>query len=397
MKKLLITVCLSGLLSVPSAVLGAEMAGPSLYGSFRTGLNFGSGDAEVTNYSSRWGFKGSVEVSEGLTASYKYETNINTTNAESGGGVGHAHDKFIDLGNAHSTNDDHVALFESTPNVYDDDDDATTPEITIPDDVEGAGFTNKCGRGDPFAITLDDDKNNVYTAIDEFTETDLTMGDDRITCGNLINTDDDGGTGGRQSYISLSGGFGTITVGRIWSASYNHYGAALDPTWFKGSGGADSATYTIGNVVSYSSSAGDVSFQIDRVTGDDAALQIGATAALGPVGVGFGYRSSDSDKSGFTGVALSTGAGGIGLAVGLGSEDDADGVGSDTSLLSVSGALGDSGVSYGVQVASSDNDDLDQTLISLVNTLGPGVAIHFEHLDPGAKDSSSHLVLRVDF
>ena len=219
-----------------------------------------------------------------------------------------------------------------------------------------------------------------------------------ITCGNLINTDADGGPGGRQSYVSLSGGFGTITVGRIWSASYNHYGAALDPTWFKGSGGADGATYTIGNTVSYSSSAGDVSFQIDKVTGDDEMLQFGATADLGPVGVGLGYWSSDSDDSGFTGVALSAGAGGVGIAVGLGSEDNAMGVSSDTSLLSLSGALGDSGVSYGVQVASSDNDDLDQTLISLVNTLGPGVAIHFEHLDPGNDDeSSSHLVLRVDF
>ena len=46
MKKLLITVCLSGLLSVPSVVLGAEMAGASLYGSFRAGLEFGSGDAK---------------------------------------------------------------------------------------------------------------------------------------------------------------------------------------------------------------------------------------------------------------------------------------------------------------------------------------------------------------
>ena len=49
MKKLLITVCLSGLLSVPSVVLGAEMAGASLYGSFRTGISFGSGDASLSD------------------------------------------------------------------------------------------------------------------------------------------------------------------------------------------------------------------------------------------------------------------------------------------------------------------------------------------------------------
>ena len=98
MKKLLITVCLSGLLSVPSTVLGAEMAGASLYGSFRTGLNFGSGiDASVMDFGSRWGIKGSHEVAEGLTASYQYEGKINTTNAEFGGGPGHSHDyNFVD-------------------------------------------------------------------------------------------------------------------------------------------------------------------------------------------------------------------------------------------------------------------------------------------------------------
>ena len=75
-----------GQLSVPSAVLGAEMAGPNLYGSFRAALSFGSGDVELVDGTSRWGFKGSYEVSEGLTASYKYESKFNITNAESSGG-----------------------------------------------------------------------------------------------------------------------------------------------------------------------------------------------------------------------------------------------------------------------------------------------------------------------
>ena len=332
MKKLLITVCLSGLLSVPSVVLGAEMGGASLYGSFRTGLDFGSGDAKVTSYSSRWGIKGSVEVSEGLTAAYKFETSINTANAESAGG----NDEIL----ASQTDDGNAA----------------------------AGMND--------LTDVDDDGDGVADTVSA------------------------GGPGGRQSYVSLSGGFGTITVGKLWSASYNHYGAALDPTWFKGSGGHAGATYTIANTVSYSSSAGDVSFQIDKVTGDDEMLQFGATAALGPVGVGLGYWKNSGDKASFTGVALSTGAGGIGLAIGLGSEDDGEtGKSTDTSLISVSGALGDSGVSYGVQVANSDDPagKGDQNLVSLVNTLGPGVAIHFEHLDPGVAASSSHLVLRVDF
>ena len=59
--------------------------GVSLYGSFRTGLIFGAGDTKVGDLYSRWGFQGSAEVSEGLTAGFKYEAKINTANAESSG------------------------------------------------------------------------------------------------------------------------------------------------------------------------------------------------------------------------------------------------------------------------------------------------------------------------
>ena len=199
-----------------------------------------------------------------------------------------------------------------------------------------------------------------------------------------------------MSNVSLSGGFGTITIGQIWSAAYNHYGAALDPTWFNGSGGG--TNFRIGNTVSYSSSAGDVSFQVDAVTGASEHIEFGATAALGPIGVGFGHWTNSNDDAAFTGVAVSAGAGGVGLAIGLGKTDADGSPGSEdtqTNLISVSGNLGDSGISYGLQIASSDDDANDQNLLSLVNTLGPGVALHFEHLDNDTP--TSHLVLRVDF
>ena len=78
MKKQLIAVGLAGLLTIPAVSFGAEMenSGPSLYGSFRAGVSFGDGDASVGNYISRWGIRGSSEVSEGLTAAYQYETNV---------------------------------------------------------------------------------------------------------------------------------------------------------------------------------------------------------------------------------------------------------------------------------------------------------------------------------
>ena len=302
MKKQLIAVGLAGLLTIPAVSFGAEMAGPSLYGSFRTGLIICDEASENCDYNSnvsdigsRWGIKGSHEVAEGLTASYKYEAKMNTTNAVSAG-----HDP-----------------------------------------------------------------------------------------------------SGRLSYISLSGGFGTVTLGQIWSASGTHYGFAVDPSYWNGSFGGSNGRN--GNSVSYSSSAGDVSFQIDKVTGSAEKIELGATASFGPVGVGLGYWDSDRDGSSFTGVALTTGAAGVSLTIGLGSEDIDDNgmtVSSDISILNVGGSLGDSGFSYGLQVTNSDAADNagDQNLIILTNSLGSGASLIFEHVDKGNDvENSSLIALKVDF
>ena len=316
-------------LSVPSAVLGAEMAGPSLYGSFRTGVSFGSGDASVGDFTSRWGFKGSHEVSEGLTASYKYEAKMNTTNAASSGGVGHSHD------------------------AVDDNDDQADNAVQDPDGTFASHAHSKAGDTSP---------------------------------------------GGRLSQISLSGGFGTITLGQIWSASAIHYGFAVDPSYVNGVFGG--ANYRNGNSVSYSSSAGDVSFQIDKVTGDAEKLELGLSATLGPVGVGLGNWSNANDEAGFTGVAISAGAAGINLTVGLGSSKDADGVKSKMNVLHIGGSVGDTGLSYALQVANSNADAGagDQNLIVVTNSLGSGASLIFEHVSHGDDtESSSLLGLKVDF
>ena len=36
------------------------------------------------------------------------------------------------------------------------------------------------------------------------------------------------GAGNRLSYVGLSGGFGSVTLGRVFSASYNHVGVLTD-------------------------------------------------------------------------------------------------------------------------------------------------------------------------
>ena len=133
-------------------------------------------------------------------------------------------------------------------------------------------------------------------------------------------------------------------------------------------GGVDyvgGANYRNANSVSYSSSAGDVSFQIDKVTGDKEMIEFDASATLGPVEVGLGYWSNANDDAGFTGVAVSAGAAGVNLTVGLGSSKLADGTNPKTNILHVGGSVGDTGLSYALQIANSDADagDGDQNLL----------------------------------
>ncbi len=60
----------------------AEPVGASWYGSLRGGLEFSSGmDAKFYDGGSRWGIKGTGEISEGLSGVYRFEHNISTADA----------------------------------------------------------------------------------------------------------------------------------------------------------------------------------------------------------------------------------------------------------------------------------------------------------------------------
>ena len=68
--------------------------------------------------------------------------------------------------------------------------------------------------------------------------------------------------GNRLSYVGLSGGFGTLTMGRVWGAEYNTTGGILDNSYFYG----DSyGSYRVGPALSYAVSAGPVSMQLDAI------------------------------------------------------------------------------------------------------------------------------------
>ena len=149
------------------------------YGSLRGGLQSSSGsDLEYFDGGSRWGIKGSAEVSDGLTAVYRFEHKISTANG-------------------------------SQP-------------------------------------------------------------------------------GGRLAYAGLSGGFGTLTLGQIWNAAYNHAGAITDTSYYFGNA---TTGYRHGSALSYAFSTGPVGFQLDLVSdgGMDTGqgidkTEFGVTVALGDIG-----------------------------------------------------------------------------------------------------------------
>ncbi len=105
---------------------------------------------------------------------------------------------------------------------------------------------------------------------------------------HAISTEDGTLSYPRLAYIGLSGGFGNLTVGQIWSASYNHAGVIVDKSNYYG---AHETSGRHGNAVSYAFSSGAVSFQADLVADDGMdtggsvdKAEFGLTVALGDIG-----------------------------------------------------------------------------------------------------------------
>ena len=343
MKKLFTVSLLAGLLSMPSIVL----AEATLYGAIHTGVeNDASGMTGVADFGSRWGIKGSNEVSEGLSAVYQYERNLDSTDAS-----------------------------------------------------------------DP---------------------------------------------GGRLSYVGLSGGFGTITVGQLWGAAYNHFGGIVDQALNYGSSGATGARFS--DALSYAVSVGSVSLQADAImdqstkkSGD--AYNFGATVGVGESGnIAIAYRKHKDAasvnaasttammKKSSSFIAGNYSIGGMTMFLGYSHDsmkdagctqayvdadtDDGEGVSplmcdlkskTKTTFVGVHGGVGETGVNY-VFTARSEKmksngftEESDESSASaskkspwtlgLSRSLGGGATVKFEHGDPGVsgKKASTGLWLVVGF
>ena len=88
-----------------------------------------------------------------------------------------------------------------------------------------------------------------------------------------VNTVNTGLGGGRLGNVALSGAFGSLTIGQIWSASYNSFGAITDnSTWH----GASQTRIRHGQLISYAFSNDLMALQFDAAYADPAVMS-GAT------------------------------------------------------------------------------------------------------------------------
>ena len=317
--------------------VSALESGASWYGSIRAGVEFGNGTIDVRNGGSRFGVKGSNEISEGLSAVYRFEQGLDSSNA--------------------------------------------------------------------------------------------TLGK------------------GRLAYVGLATGMGTITVGQIWSASFNHVGAITDPSWFYG--GAET-TYRHGNAVSYAVSSGPVSMQLDAIMDDKSTeatkdtidvdqVEFGISMNVADVAtIAFAHIKRNNELDAKTGIdegnsnffAVSTDLAGYSAHIGWSQHDnDYHGAGDDPTALEDStlfaglgGSLGDTGVGFAFQIRSKEVQakeavaaddaegiagveigDLEKTnpwFVNVTKSMGGGALLILEHgnADEGKdNDSKTALVLKVDF
>ncbi len=296
----------SNRLTAPSVVL----AEATWYGSFRAGISSSSGNTVLYTPLSRWGVKGSNEISDGLSAVYRYE-------------------EALDLRNA------------------------------------------------------------------------------TLAAGN------------RLSYVGLSGGFGTLTMGRVWGAEYNSTGAILDSSYYLGN---SYGSYRIGPAVSYAISTGPVNLQLDAVMRDNPVnnnktvdrMLFGASAGFGAGKVAISYDSNsdgiddDGDmipKTTNTTLAGEVSFGSMRVYVGQATRKPDGGNKARTIMGGVGGSLGDTGMGFLMQAAKRRDAMGKPTpiLLSLYRSLGGGSTVILEGVfnnknNMGNKiDAQTTLTLKVDF
>ena len=253
-----------------------------------------------------------------------------------------------------------------------------------------------------------------------------------------INIEDAGQPGGRLSYVGLSGAFGSLTVGRIWSASYNTVGVITDNSYHYG----DSQTsYRHGHAISYAFSNDLMTLQIDAISSDDnpdeendeenrrynyvnnednerydfERVEFGLSVNVGDIGKVAAARIDKKHKRELTQIvatidrqdtiAAEVSLSDIRVYVGVQKHHRVSrstvqhGIADwKTNFFGFAGGLGDTGIDFVFQWRDTERYAHKPWILGLSKSLGEDVSINLEHANnDGDSANATRVTLRIDF
>ena len=398
MKKLFTVSLLAGLLSMPSIVL----AEASWYGSLRSGIELGGGsDARVFDGGSRWGIKGSSEASEGLTALYRFEHKISTTNAgQSGGRLAYVGLSggfgTLTAGQIWNAAFNHAGAITDKANYYGDSGTGyrhgnalsyahSAGSVSFQLDLIADGkqdtgghidkgeFGLTVGIGDlgKIAVAYTNQKNTLKTSPTTYT---VARDDDDSETTPTVPT--------LAQMIMVTGPANSVNADGMLTAAGLQTVRKANDSYTAGTCDDDKSTATTTDdcttVAAYVYSSTNVTTDADGRVNSVTTEEYFATATKGG-----GDSVTDVAGHKTTHVAFEFGLGGLTSWIGH-SQSKVNGAAnkSKTTHFGMSGGLGDTGMSFLVQarnVKGANGMNSNPWLFGMSRDLGGGAAVHFEH------------------
>ncbi len=224
----------------------------------------------------------------------------------------------------------------------------------------------------------------------------------------------------RVARVGFDGGFGKVSLGRQWSAMFNHVGTFMDITQAIGTSGT---SYRLSNDLQYSVSAGPINIQADLILdgGNKASdgldmFQIAGSGNFGPFSIGLGLQQTEGSAAvAATAEDDAVPAGpdsdqiGIGAGVNFGNffikggyvntETDGDTKDNSTTVLNIGGSS-DNGLSGFVSFGEQGEDGAENDFVigQVRKDIGGGTQVYVEARSDDTPDRTRLLLaMRKDF
>ena len=210
--------------------------------------------------------------------------------------------------------------------------------------------------------------------------------------------------GTRLQNASLSGGFGSLTVGQQWGTFYN--ATSIDGAYFFG-GNTDGDTGYRSSGIQYSSNLGgpfSFSAMVKDNGGDSAGdgadiMELSGTLNVAGANLSVGWQDVDEGTESIR-ARVSGSFGPLGYKVGGGTIEAASGSDTDVFGAFVSYSVMDGGSLY-LEYEDIDSDDNaadnNYLLVGYAHTVAPGFTVIGEFTTPDTGTDKGALVLKVDF